>query len=202
LGVSEYLYTMLLAAYPKEFRNEYRSQMTQAFRDLCRDELERSGMVGLPRFWVRTILDLMATAFEERSSCCANNEEATVNERRVAGIGLVFLLAPLYFVSAALLKYGLGIGIMFDPLEAFLSDPERLKVFNTISPVVFLGGLALALALNACAVLRINVGREDGAVVGILRLDFKLLNVAVVAASSLLLVILVGYVILENFTHR
>jgi hypothetical protein len=159
-------------------------------------------MVGLARFWVSTILDLAATAFVERSSCRANNGEATVNERRLAGIGLALLLAPLYFVSAALLKYGLGIGILFDPLEAFLSDPERLKVFNLISPVVFLGGLVLALALNVYAVLRINVGREDGALVGNVRLDIKLLNIVVVAASSLLLVILVGYVLPENLTHR
>lgn len=125
-----------------------------------------------------------------------------MSERRLAAVGFIFLLAPLYFLSAALLKYGLEIGILFDPLEAFLSDPERVKVFNLISPVVFLGGLVLALALNVCAVLRINVGREDGALVGNLRLDIKLFNIVIVAASSLLLVILVGYVLLENFTHR
>lgn len=83
-----------------------------------------------------------------------------------------------------------------------MSDLERLKVFNLISPVVFLGGLVLALALNVCAVLRTNVSREDGALAGNVRLEIKLFNIAMVAASSLLLVILVGYVLLENFTHR
>jgi hypothetical protein len=38
LRVSERVYRMLLAAYPEEFRREYRTQMEQTFQDLCRDE--------------------------------------------------------------------------------------------------------------------------------------------------------------------
>ncbi len=72
-----------------------------------------------------------------------------MNERSLAGIGFVLLLAPLYFVSASLLKYGLGVGLLFDPLEAFLSISQRREIFNLVSPFVFLGGLGLAMALNA-----------------------------------------------------
>jgi hypothetical protein len=39
-------------------------------------------------------------------------------------------------------------------LEALLADPSRRQVFNLISPVVFVGGLGLALALKASAVVR------------------------------------------------
>ncbi len=91
---------------------------------------------------------------------------------------------------------------MFDPLEALLSDPERLRVFNLVSPVVFLGGLLLALILNAYAVLRLNVGREDGAIVSTVRLETKFWNIAVVAVSLLLLATLVGYIFVENFVYR
>ena len=35
-------------------------------------------------------------------------------------------------------------------------------MINLISPVVFLGGLGIALVLNAYAVVRLDVGREDG----------------------------------------
>jgi hypothetical protein len=38
LRVSERVYRMLLAAYPEEFRREYRAQMEQTFQDLCREE--------------------------------------------------------------------------------------------------------------------------------------------------------------------
>jgi hypothetical protein len=160
-------------------------------------------MAGLIKLWIHTILDLVMTALTERSSSRANNREVVVKDYKLAGIGFVLLLAPLFFVSASLLKYGLGIGLLFDPLEdSIFSDPESLRVFNLVSPFVFLGGLGSALALNAYAVLQLNVSREDVTIVSIVRLRMKFLNVAVVAVSSLLLVTLLGYAFLENFTHQ
>lgn len=202
LIISERVYKVLLITYPKEFRSEYGSQMVQDFRDLCREEVRRDGTAGLVRLWVRTVLDLVTTALAERSSGRANNREVAVNERKLAEVGFALLLAPLYFVSASLLKYGLGVGLLFDPLEAFLSVSQRREVFNVVSPAVFLGGLGLALALNSYAVLQPSIGREDGAVVCTIRLRMRFWNTAVVAASSLLLFVLVGYVFLENFAPR
>lgn len=121
---------------------------------------------------------------------------------KLARLGFVLLVAPLFFVTASLLKYGAGVGLLFDPLEAFLSEPGRREVFNVISPVVFLGGLGLALAANLYAVLQPNVNKEDGAIVCVVRPEMKLANIAVAVVSSLLLVTLVGYVFLENFTYR
>lgn len=120
----------------------------------------------------------------------------------LAAVGFVFILAPLFFVTASVLKYGLGVGILFDPLESLLADPQRLHWFNLVSPVVFLGGLVLALALNAYAVLRFSVGRERDEVVSTVKLKMKLANIAVAAISFSLLVTLMSYVFLENLTQR
>lgn len=197
--ISERVYKALLVAYPKEFRSEYGPQMAQAFRDLCREELGRGSAAGFIELWVRAVLGLAVTALAERGSDGANDEEAVMKDYKLAAIGFVLLLAPLYFVSASLLKYGMGIGFLFDPLDrAFLSDPERLHVFNLVSPVVSLDGLVVALALNACAVLRLNISKENGALVSTVRLRIKFLNIAVAASSSLLLGMLMGYVFLEN----
>jgi hypothetical protein len=204
LRVSERLYKALIVAYPKGFRREYRAQLEQVFRDLCQEELQRDEKCGLWRLWVRMILDLGTTAWVERMSDLSrsNGKEVSVNDYKLAGAGLILLLSPLFFVAASLLKYELGIGFLFDPLEALLSDPERLRVFNLVSPVVFLGGLLLALILNAYAVLRLNVGREDGAIVSTVRLETKFWNIAVVAVSLLLLATLVGYIFVENLVYR
>jgi hypothetical protein len=130
----------------------------------------KSGAAGFLRLWIRTILDLGTTAFVEWRSG-SPGKEVGVNDYKLAGAGFALLLAPLYFVTASLLKYGLGIGLLFDPLDkTLMSHPENLRIFNLVSPVVFLGGLSLALLLNACAVLRLNFGREVGAVVGTVRL--------------------------------
>lgn len=202
LTISERVYKALLAVYPKGFREEYGPQMVRDFRDLCLEELESGGVAGFARLWGRTALDLATTALVERSSSRANDEEVVMNERSLAGIGFVLLLAPLYFVSASLLKYGLGVGLLFDPLEAFLSISQRREIFNLVSPFVFLGGLGLAMALNAYAVLRPSVVKEDDAVVCTVRIRMRFWNTAVVAASSMLLFTLVGYVFLENFAYR
>jgi hypothetical protein len=124
-----------------------------------------------------------------------------VNDYKLAGAGFAFLFAPLYFVSASLLKNELGIGLLFDPLDkALMSDPENLRVFNLVSPLVFLGGLGVALLLNAYAVLRL--GRENSSIVGTVRLEARFWNIAVMAVSLLLLVTLLGYFFAENFVYR
>ncbi len=205
LAVCERVYRALLVAYPKEVKREYGAQMEQAFRDLCREALDRAGMVGLLGLWVLTLLDLATSALAERKSGLrrANGEEVPLRrDRRLAGIGFALLLAPLYFVSASLLKYGLGVGLLFDLLQTFLAEPGRREVFNLVSPAVFFGGLGLGLALNAYVVLRPGFGRENGAVVCTIRLETKVLNITVVAVSALLLVTLLGYVFLENFAYR
>jgi hypothetical protein len=192
LQASGLVYRVLLRVYPKEFR------------DLCLEERRRGGAVGLVRLWTRVAWDLASTAVAERIAerKRTRNREVEVNERRLAWAGLALLSAPLFFVAASLLMYELGIGSLFDPLEVFLSDPQRLRIFNLVSPVVFLGGLSLALALNAYAVLQLNVGREDGAVVGTVRLEARFWNIAVMAVSLLLLVTLVGYFFAEKFVYH
>jgi hypothetical protein len=200
---SERVYRVLLLAYPRDFRREYGLQMEQAFGDLYREEArERSGRSGLAHLWALTVSDLARTAVAQRITLRADHEEVAMYDRKLAVVGSVLLLAPLYFVSASLLEYGLGIGFLFDPMETFLSAPGRRDVFNVVSPIVFLGGLSLALALNIYAVARLNVSWEDGTIVSTVRIKLGLWNIAVAAVSVLLLVTLVGYTFLENFTYR
>jgi hypothetical protein len=179
-------YRALLVAYPREFRREYGAQMEQAFLDLCRERRRAGEKIGLARLWTSTILDLASSVVVERSGVGrVGEEEMVLRDYRLAGLGVALLLAPLYFVSASLLKYGLGVGLLFDPLETFLSVAQ-----------------ILAIVLNVYPVLRLGVSREDGAILSTIRIEMKLVNIAVVVLSSMLLVTLLGYVVLENFTHR
>jgi hypothetical protein len=202
--ISRRIYRALLVAYPREFREEYGAQLEQSFGDLCREEAGQGGLTGLAGLWVRVLRDLASAAAVERMAGreIGTNGEVAVMERRLAWVGFVLLAPPLFFVTASLLKYELGVGFLFGPLEALMAEPARRHVFNLVSPVVFLGGLCLALALNAYAVLRLNVARERGALVGVVRIEIKALNVAVAASSLLLLATLVGYSLLEHFVYR
>jgi hypothetical protein len=201
MSCSERVYGMLLLAYPRGFRRKYGPQMEQAFGDLYREACER-GRSRVVLLWALTVSDLARTAVAQRVKPRADYREVAMYDRKLAVVGLVLVLAPLYFVSASLLKYGLGIGFLFDPLKAFLSDSGRWVECNVVSPFVFFGGLGLALALNTYAVARLNVSREDGTFVSTVTLKLSLSNILVAAVSILLLATLLGYVFLENFTHR
>jgi hypothetical protein len=157
---------------------------------------------GFVKLWARTVLDLATTALAERVSSCANDKEVIVNNHKLAAVSFALLLLPLFFVSSSLLKYGLGIGLLFDPLETFLSVSQGRDVFNTVSPVVFLGGSGLALAMNLYAVLWPSISKESATGVSIVRLKLHLLNIAVILASSLLLAALLVYAFLENVAYR
>lgn len=116
-----------------------------------------------------------------------------VSRRKLAGTGFVLLAAPSY-LAAAILKYGFGVGLFFDPLAVFFADPQRLRFLNLVlTPVLFFGGSLLALGLNLYAVLR---GRAENGPKG------RLSNLVVVTISVSLLVVMTTYGYLENFTRR
>ena len=64
---SERVYGALLVVYPKEFRDEYGAHMVQTFGDVLREERRRGGVLGFFGLWIRTLLDLLRSAFVERS---------------------------------------------------------------------------------------------------------------------------------------
>ena len=123
--------------------------------------------------------------------------------KKLAGLGLIFNLIPLYFVVAAVLKYGFGMGLLFDPLGGFFSDPLRLAILNwVLTPILFFGGLLIALALNLYAIFRPKIKKEGTATLSRFEGEPRIWNVTVAVLSSLLLVTITVYGILENFTHR
>src|SRR5687768_3680610 len=116
VGTSERAYRSLLRAYPRELRDEYGEEMARCFRDLCREELEDGGGLGLAALWARTLPELLYTALKERSTMVDRN-----TYRSVVGVALAtafILLIPLLaapawsladFVIAGALIFGTGL---------------------------------------------------------------------------------------------
>jgi hypothetical protein len=116
VGTSERAYRSLLRAYPRELRDEYGDEMARCFRDLCREELEDGGGLGLAALWARTLPELLYTALKERSTMLNRNAY-----RSVVGVALAtafILLIPLLtapawtlfdFVFAGALIFGTGL---------------------------------------------------------------------------------------------
>ena len=65
-ALSERTYTALLRLLPEEIRHDFGGDMRELFIDHLRDERRRAGVGGVLRLWLRTIPDLVYTAFHER----------------------------------------------------------------------------------------------------------------------------------------
>ena len=66
LNLSAWLYKGLLFILPKEFRRSYAEEMTQVFRDCCRDAYSQTGFYGLIGELSSGVLDLIINAVKER----------------------------------------------------------------------------------------------------------------------------------------
>src|SRR6185503_13960819 len=82
LGVSPRVYRLLLLAYPADFRREYGSQMTQVFRDCCRQQVQQAGTLGLLRVWFQALRDLVQTVPYEHLDNFGKENSVMNNLRR------------------------------------------------------------------------------------------------------------------------
>ncbi len=65
MAISERLYRLLLLSYPAEFRQIYRHEMAQTFRDCYREALQQRGQWGVLQLWGFMLYDLITTALVE-----------------------------------------------------------------------------------------------------------------------------------------
>ena len=99
----------------------------------------------------------------------------------VAGVPL--LMVPTYFVTMSALRY----------------NAPGLEFFN--SPMLILGTLAIAFALNARAILSLKLEREKPPVLKI-SLSLRIWNLVEIMIALLLLSALLAYAFVENFEPR
>lgn len=115
-----------------------------------------------------------------------------------AGIGFLLLLAPFYFICAALLNQW-GIPLFFRPVEHWLSHPGQAAAFNILSPIVLLGTLAASLFVNVMTLLSVGSEKEGGGTVRVVKLRMRTWNLMALGLGVVLTGVLVGYAFLENF---
>ncbi len=62
---SQWVFQLLLRAYPKVHRQDYGQEMTQVFREQCRDAWRGAHWRGLVALWLRVLPDLVKTSVLE-----------------------------------------------------------------------------------------------------------------------------------------
>jgi hypothetical protein len=98
LNISTRVYRCLLFAYPAHFRRRFGNQMLQTFRDSYRFEVNKPG------FWLRTLVDLVLTAAQERADS-SGREGVLMNNARRDAMALL-ACAGIIVIAVLLLSYG------------------------------------------------------------------------------------------------
>lgn len=103
MTASQKLFRWLLFAYPRAFRDEYGSQMTQVFRDCCREQTRQSA-TGLWVLWLNTVSDLFVSAPREHLENLRRENTLMANPQRTAlALGTCLAITVIAFL---LLSYG------------------------------------------------------------------------------------------------
>jgi hypothetical protein len=117
---------------------------------------------------------------------------------RAAMLGLLLAAPAALFLLANVLNE-LGISLLYSPIEALTSGPQRQQIFNLVSPVVFLGGITAALLLNFLAIAQLDLRWEQKRLVSTVTIEPRTLNVVLILAVGLMLTMLVAYAFLEDW---
>ena len=103
------LYSMMLYAYPAEFRSEYAAPMNQLFRDRCRDLAPSASPLRILRFALLVMADWMRTTLHERAAefrTAGQKHPRRSSVTEWAGTILIYLFATTTLVQAYVIPSG------------------------------------------------------------------------------------------------
>ncbi len=156
---SRWVYRVLMRAYPRDIRERYGEEMVGCFSDACRDEVRRSGPKGLAAVWLRTLPDLIFTAFKERSNMSARNAYRSAVGVALAAAFLIFWLNGAVGIigtedNPANLMFGgvLAVGIIGAIIARFRPHGMARAMVATalaqalVAVIVLIGGLTSPLS--------------------------------------------------------
>jgi hypothetical protein len=124
---------------------------------------------------------------------------ARTSPSRAALFSLVLVAPAVLFLLANILNE-FGISFLSAPIDALSSGFYRRQVFNLVSPVVFIGGIAAALLLNFLAIAQLDLRWGQHRLVSTVTIEPRTLNVALILTVGLMLALFVAYAFIENYT--
>lgn len=139
ISVSEKIYRKLLCLYPQAHRRDYAGQMTQLFRDQCREAWRAKCSAGILKLWLRVLPDVAKTSVIEQF----NERNQIMKSMNAKNIPLILLIIGLAFGLASF---------------AFANSLNLLRLMVSASAVVILIKAVIEFSRPSNEWLRMAVG--------------------------------------------
>src|SRR5205085_9882162 len=124
-----------------------------------------------------------------------------VNTRKSAIWGTLFIVIPSLFLFIVFLKEFLGIGIFFNPLDSFLSDPAKRPARNIIEPILFIGGALATFVINMLSITHFNFTNGKSDLLFGITVRKKLFNIILIIISLAIISVILLFAITEGIHH-
>jgi len=121
---------------------------------------------------------------------------------KIIWVSIILMFPALFFITASIAKYNLGIDFLFEPWSWLFSHKELMPFFNNILPILFTGGLAITFLINLNQMFSLSLYNDNGKLNGNLVFNPVIKNGLMLTVSILLFLILIGYAFAENFVWR
>ena len=113
--------------------------------------------------------------------------------------GALLVVPGALFLTANLLNEA-GVGLLYAPIDALTGTPTTRWAFNLVSPLLFLGGPALALVLNLLAIGKLDLSWSERQVAGSVTIAPRVANLAMAAGGTIVFAAFLAYALVENIT--
>jgi transcriptional regulator with XRE-family HTH domain len=125
-----------------------------------------------------------------------------ISTRHKAWIGFFVMLPAFYFALTNILFYNLKISVVENILIPLQNDSPFFNIINLFSPLIFLGGLSIALLINLDAIFSLTISAQKTGINTAIRFRPRLSNLTIIFLSLSTLMIFVVYVFVENILLR
>ena len=121
--------------------------------------------------------------------------------KKSAALGIWLVAVPCFFLFAVVMKHFFRIDLhIFTIVEEFIASIDRTSGVPFLGPLLLVGLPLVTVAVNALAIIHVDLDRERKELVATLRLRW--LNLSLIVLSLSLVGIFLLYAIVENIHHQ
>jgi hypothetical protein len=116
-----------------------------------------------------------------------------LNAKRTAWWGTLLIIIPALFILGVFLKYALGIGFIFDPLDKYIFGPLLHSKYKFLEPLLLFLLPLFVLVINIIAITHFSIKKLPGNIDMMISIKRKWWNWLIIIISAIIVAIIFLY---------